>query len=189
MGGHELVRATRLLLSTALCDPEVTHIALLSESCVPIRSLSYILASLEASPKSRFYFSGLDYCSLMQRARAKAVPSVPDSCWRFQPQWWLMSRETALWANANDYTKDLELVEIPDEMYFSTVLMLQGYPLEDRVHCRPVTWTFWEKGHGSPKIFKDLDAGIIENMWESGCFFARKFARGADMSNFRLHRQ
>jgi GR25 family glycosyltransferase involved in LPS biosynthesis len=187
-GDISLVRATRSLLLEALADPTLTHFALLSESCVPIRPLPEILRHLHLDPRSRFGFRTLKQASERHASRIVTVPQVPNDCWRFQSQWWLMDRPAAVFSATQDFTTMFEKMFAPDEQCFATILAMQGYPLEGNVVKRDSTWTSWEKDAGSPTSWPTLPNEKIRAILESGAFFARKFPKGADIGRLALHR-
>lgn len=187
-GSISLVRATLALLRAALEDETLTHFVLLSESCVPVRPLPAMLTHLDRNPKPRFSWTPADKASSLQKSRAAALPQVPDACWRFQSQWWLLDRIAAEWVARADYTEIFAGMAVPDEAYFATVLCLLGYPLEDRVVKKAVTWTHWEKDAGRPTEFRVLEGLRLEELLESDAWFARKFPPGADIGRLGLHR-
>jgi len=188
-GTISLVKASLALLRSALEDETLTHFILLSESCVPIHPLSEILRRLRMNPRSRFGWRALDKCWDMQRARAAHLPQVPTGCWRFQQQWWLLERMAAEWVARIDYTDVFAGMPIPDEAYFATVLSLLGYPVEDRVENKDITWAHWEKNHGSPTSFPIVDSSIVQQMAESSAWFARKFPVDSNIGQWSLHRK
>ena len=167
-GSISLLRATLAMLREALEDESLTHFVLLSESCVPVRPLPEILRELDWNPKPRFKSRTLSEASQLQKSRAAPVPEVPDDCWRFQSQWWLLDRIAANWVARADYTDVFEKMGIPDEAYFSTVLCLLGYPVDDRCSGKPVTWVHWEKDVGRPTEHDKISMEILEVMLESG---------------------
>lgn len=187
-GDISLVRATRSLLLEALADPTLTHFALLSESCVPIRPLPEILRHLDLDPRSRFGFRTLKQASDRHASRIVSVPQVPIDCWRFQSQWWLMDRPAAVFSATQDFTTLFEKMFAPDEQYFATILSMQGYPLEGNVVKRDITWTYWERDAGSPTSWPVIPNEKIRAILNSGAFFARKFPKGADIGRLALHR-
>ena len=187
-GDISLVRATLSLLREALQDPGLTHFVLLSESCIPIQPLSWMLSKLDAVPAPRFNYDTLENASVLKKSRASAIPQVPAGCWHFQSQWWLLDRITANWVTRADYTDVFSKMGIPDEAYFATVLSLMGYPIGDRVVKKDITWTWWEKNAGSPTTFHGLNPEKLHAMVESGCWFARKFSNDFDPSIYNLHR-
>lgn len=187
-GGIGLVKASRALLLEALEDESLTHFALLSESCVPIRPLPEILRRLKLDPRPQFGFKTIKNASSGHVARVSDVPQVPKNCWRFQSQWWLLDRIAAEFAAGQDFTEMFEKMEVPDEAYFATVLSMQGYPLEGQVLKKDVTWTWWEKDVGSPSTWNSLPKDRLNEMIHSGALFARKFPKGADVGKYGLHR-
>jgi len=183
-----LVKATLALMKAALEDEELTHFVLLSENCVPVRPLPEMLVHLERNPKSRFKMTPLEKASERQRSRAAHVPQVPDGCWRFHSQWWLMDRIAAQWVARADYTDEFEALPMSDEAYFGTVLNLLGYPVEDRVVPKVLTWTEWKKDAGSPNSHYHLSREKVAEIVESDAWFARKFPVGSDVGTWGLHR-
>lgn len=187
-GGIGLVKASRALLMEALEDESLTHFVLLSESCVPIRPLPEMVRRLELDPRPQFGFKTIKNASKRHVARAVGVPQVPEGCWRFQSQWWLLDRMAAVFAAGQDFTDLFAGMEIPDEAYFSTVLSMQGYPLEGNVLKKDVTWTWWTDDRGSPHEWKTLPPERLQDIIHSGSLFARKFPKGADIGKYGLHR-
>lgn len=188
-GDISLVRASRALLLAALEDTSLTHFALLSESCVPIRPLEELLRRVELDPRSQFDYRTLQEAHPQHAARSAAVPELPHGCWRFTSQWWLLNRAAAVFATAEDYTPMFERMSVPDEAYFATILSLQGYPLDGNVIKKNVTWTWWEKNAGHPTEWLTLPQEKLELLLHSDALFARKFPRGADIRKYGLHRQ
>jgi hypothetical protein len=187
-GDISLVRASRAMLLAALEDESLTHFALLSEACVPVRPLPEILKRLELDPRPQFGFKTLKEAVARHASRIGAVPEVPAGCWRFTSQWWLLDRTAAIFAAGQDYTPLFEKMFVPDEAYFATVLAMQGYPLEGEVVKKDVTWTWWEKDAGSPNEWPRLPLERLESLLHSGALFARKFPKGADIGKLGLHR-
>jgi hypothetical protein len=186
-GDISLVRATRALLLEALEDRSLTHFAILSESCVPVRPLGEILRRLEIEPRPQFTVRDLKGAAPQHVERARKIAAIPAACWRFQPQWMLLDRVAAVWAAVPDFTDAFAGMFAADEAYFATVLCLQGYPLEDLVLGKDSTWTHWEGG-GSPRSHMVLEPRHVRAILHSGALFARKFPPGADVGNWGLHR-
>lgn len=187
-GSVSLVNASLALLRRALEDKSLTHFALLSKSCIPVRPLSEMLRRLRLNPRSRFGWKSLDQCGDMQKVRAASLPQIPGGCWHFQQQWWLLERMAAEWVARADYTEVFAGVPYSDEAYFGTVLSLLGYPVEDRVVNKDITWTHWEKNMGSPESFPVVDSSTVQRISESDAWFARKFPVGSDIGKWGLHR-
>lgn len=187
-GDISLVRASRAMLLEALKDESLTHFALLSEACVPVRPLPEILKRLELDSRPQFGFKTLKEASARHASRIGAVPEVPAGCWRFTSQWWLLDRTAAILAAGQHYTPLFEKMFVPDEAYFATVLAMQGYPLEGEVVKKDITWTWWERDAGSPNEWPELPQERLEGLLHSGALFARKFPKGADVRRMGLHR-
>jgi hypothetical protein len=187
-GKVSLVSATLALLRAALEDETLTHFVLLSESCVPIRPLVEMLRRLRINPSSRFGWKALDECWEFQKARAAHLPQIPAGCWRFQSQWWLLDRMAATWVARADFTDVFAGMPVPDEAYFATVLTLLGYPIEDRVVKKEITWAQWEAGTPSPKSHLVVDTFTAQAMAESSAWFARKFPAESDIARWGLHK-
>ena len=187
-GCISLVRATRAMLLAALEDDSLTHFALLSESCVPIRPLPDILRRLELDPRSQFGFKPLKEAVPRHASRINSAPDIPAGCWRFTSQWWLMDRSAAIFSVGQDYTNLFQKMFVPDEAYFATVLSMQGYPLDGEIVRKDSTWTWWEPDAGSPNAWPMIPLERLENLLHSGAFFARKFPAGSDIGKYRLHR-
>lgn len=186
-GDISLVKATLLLLKEALADESITHFMLLSESCVPIMPLPEILRRLEMDGRSRFTYVSYANATSTHHARVAGVATVPEECWRFQPQWWLFDRNTARFASDQDFTDTFSKMLAPDEYYFATIMSVQGYPIDNRVARAPITWTHWIKGHGSPVEWSSMPQDKFLEMVNSGSWFARKFTPESDIGSKRLH--
>jgi GR25 family glycosyltransferase involved in LPS biosynthesis len=187
-GKVSLVRATLALIKEALGDPSITHFALLSESCVPIQPLKRILLRLRHDGRPRFNSRDQNRTSVEFRSRMLQAPEVPADCWRFHQQWWLLDRTAAVMASRNDHTTKFEKVFASDEGYFGTALMLEGYPVDDLIDDRILTWTHWEKNAASPNTFEALPPDRLREIINSDCFFARKFLKNTDVGKYGLHR-
>lgn len=187
-GDISLVMATRALLAEALACEELTHFALLSESCVPIIPLPLLLRRLDLDPRSQFKYRTRDNCLPLQWLRAWKAPGVPERCWRFSSQWWIMNRVAATISSIPDMTDLFREMVAPDEAYFATVLALQGYPLDGEVLNKASTWYFWPRGSGRPSEWSTLPKQRVMEMIHSGAPFARKFLKGSDIGELMLHR-
>jgi hypothetical protein len=186
-GSIGLVHATRALLKEALEDSSLTHFALLSESCVPVRPLKEIIRNLELDPRAQFFTETYERASELKRERVRCAPQIPTGCWRFQSQWWLLDRSTATIASRTDYTSFFARMFAPDECYFSTVLALEGYPIEDLVLQEGSTWTHWKDGSGSPTSHVRLNSEHLSSILRSNALFARKFPSNSNIGSFGLH--
>lgn len=187
-GKLSLVEATVAMLQEALADESLTHFILLSEACVPIKSLPEILQRLTVDPRPQFGFRHWSKAVKQHQERMIAVPEVPQDCWHFHSQWVMLDRVAATFVVFQDMTSYFEKMFVPDEAYFATVLRMQGYPLHDLVHNKDLTWTNWEKSAGSPNAWMNIPQDKIADILHSDALFARKFPVGADIGKYGLHR-
>jgi hypothetical protein len=124
-GSVELVRAALALVATALANPDVQHLVLASESCVPVAPLATWVRELEADPRPWLAYdlprSRFDH----ERADAARVPpGTPCKA----DQWWVLTRAAAAAAAADPHAwRDFQAVTASDEWYFPTVLAMAGW--------------------------------------------------------------
>lgn len=187
-GDISLVRATRALLLEALSDESITHFALVSDACIPAKPLPEILRHLAFDPRSMMRFRRLSEASPLQQSRARAMSFLPPECIRFQSQWFLFDRITAVFAASVDLTDKFADIEVPDECYFATILALQGFPLDGFFNNSSVTWADWQDRRGRPKEWKSVSPHIVGEIVASGAHFARKFDSGSGMDSYGMHK-
>ena len=186
-GDISLVRATLSLLKAALEDETLTHFALVSESCLPVQSLKRILLRLTHDPRSRFRFYNAEDASPTFRFRMNSAPKITLGCWRFHQQWWLLDRAAAVMVARHDHTEKFAQMFAPDEGYFGNVLIMEGYPVDDLVHDKDLTWTHWGKNAGSPDTHPIIAPEHLTEILTTDPFFARKFPQDTDIRKYRLH--
>ena len=87
----------------------------------------------------------------------------------------------------HDHTEKFANMFAPDEGYFGTVLMMEGYPVDDLVHDKDLTWTHWGKNAGSPDTHPIIAPEHLTEILTTDPFFARKFPQDADIRKYRLH--
>mgnify|MGYP002628233146 CR=1 FL=1 len=186
-GDISLVKASLALLKAALQDETLTHFALVSESCVPVQSLKRILLRLTHDKRTRFGFRDWGKASEASHHRSRLAPEIPQACWRFHQQWWLLDLAAAVMINRHDQTQKFAKMFAPDEGYFGTALMMEGYPVDDIVNDKDLTWTHWQKDAGSPASHPIILSEHLSEILDSDAFFARKFPKGADIGKYGLH--
>ena len=182
-----LVRASISLLRAALEDGDLTHFVLLSESCVPVKPLREVLFRLKHDPRCQFGHRNFESARSFNRHRARSAPTIPLDCWRFHQQWWLLDRAAAKMVSRNDHTSRFENVFAADEGYFGTVLSMEGYPVDDLVYKKDITWVHWPEKSDSPTSHETLEKDHLVEILHSDALFARKFPRGGDIGKYRLH--
>lgn len=88
-GNMSVVDAERRLLAAALADRGNERFVLLSESCIPIRNLTYTHYYLFANNTKSYLDSFLD---VQNRYNARMAPTVTPEGWRKGSQWFALTR-------------------------------------------------------------------------------------------------
>ncbi len=191
-GAFSLVEATLAMMRAALEDGDVTHIVLVSESCVPVRPFSALARSLRLDERSRLAMRSLEQVQSWRNRekalRLEALWGIPKEHAWFQDQWMCLNRKDTLIVSEKDWSPHFKDVWAADECFFSTVLSASGrFPGESIIN-RPVTWTCW-RGGAHPQTFHQVLPRVAAEIAESGCYFARKFAPGSNIGRWDLHRE
>ena len=197
-GGIGLVRATLVLWRDAIAqDPSVTHLALLSDSHVPLSGFENVWREIARLNRTAFGDFPPDYHGAwtgMGYPRAIA----PENR-RKHHQWFVAARADADWFLAHDFTDGFIGVVVPDERYFMSLMTQYDRPYELRnttfVEWRgqvegglpePGEWADYVKftRKWSPATFTRVDAALAGALWNQGHIFMRKvdhatvFAKG-----------
>ena len=181
-GEVSLVRAHLALLRSALAWAEASHFMLLSENCVPARPATSLLDSLHLDPRPRIPWLSRERMTEIDPGKASRADHLPPGLAEhavFHDQWNLLDRRAAMDLMENDYTADFEEMFASDESYVGTMLGVSGWNLPTEIVRRVVTWTKWANRDPSPLSYEWLPPETAAEIRESGCFFARKFPRGA----------
>jgi len=163
--GHiSLVQASNQLLNRAFKQPNNTHFILLSESCLPLKSLQYILSYLNPSFS---YFS--DYEGYRDRCQS-ALTFLSQSQIRTASQWCILNRQ-AVYSILHhpEYLTYFQHVCAADEHIYATILhnhrskqmirygwttycqwnvppLFRGFLLdEDQEFCRPIHYVLLDQ--------------------------------------------
>jgi hypothetical protein len=189
-GSISLVQATLAMIRSALEDSDATHLVLVSESCVPIKSFANFSRSLRLDARSRlamFSHESVRRGGNLDKARRLDLLEgiAPQHAW-FQEQWMCLNREDAVIVSESDWCGHFKNVWAPDECYFSTVLSASGKSPGREVLNRAVTWTRW-RGGAHPQSFDQVSPRLAGELVDSGCFFARKFGPASDIGRWDLH--
>jgi hypothetical protein len=189
-GDISLVRAMLALLRAGLEDPELTHFAFVSESCVPVKPWREIRKRLQIDPRSIIALADPETMKPKHLTRIREIKDLPVREMRVHPQWALLSREAAECIMEHDFTKHFAGIEAPDEHYFGTVLAMRGYPITQRVKCQPVTWVRWHENEeiAMPELHTTVRPLLAVDLIDFHGFFARKFREGSDIGRWGLHR-
>ena len=200
--GISLVRATRLLLASALQDPQNDGFILLSESCIPLFDFNQIHDALEQTGKSiiSYNLNTKNIETFLRWDRLKNKSFAPSDKFAKQHQWMYLRRELAEIILKHDHTDIFEDVYASDEHYFINLLINLNLPLEDMVSNRQVTFVNWQDSESKnvikqnssgesytmriirPKIYQQLSPEDILAAKKKGMFFFRKVSKTCDVS-------
>jgi hypothetical protein len=191
-GATCLVRAQMALLKTALQLPENRFFIFASGSCLPVRPFSDLRRLLDIDGRSRFVVQTFDEVNEANPDKAESVPfggRIPRGQWRFHSPWIHLNREAAELLAANERLIDcFDGTGAADESAFGTILHIAGYPLGSKVARRDMTWSRrLSPAAPTPDTFGELTPELIGDIAASGCFFAREFAAGSNIADYRLH--
>jgi len=185
-GNISLVRATLALLKAGLEQSDATHFALLSESCVPIKSWAAIRSRLVLDDRSRIGWESYAEMKPAHRHRSEAVKGGAAGMWHFQHQWMVLRRDLAQCAVAEDHTIDWEGCFAPDEHYFITRFWQMGLDVERLVRKECSTWVEWKRGRLTH--WAEVSGEMALEWMNSQAFFMRKALVHSDIGKWQLHR-
>ncbi len=175
-GQMSVVDAERRLFATALADPSVQRLVLLSESCVPLRGFRYVQRYLFGSNRS-FLDSFHDVQSRYNPAMA---PVIPAAAWRKGTQWAALTRPHAALFVADQTVfpvmqRHCRTWTSPDgryaafcagdEHYKQTIMVLSGRDAE--IEHRTVTWAnWWPTSRSHPKLYvvQEVDEALVTDL-------------------------
>jgi hypothetical protein len=162
-GQMSVVAAERRLWAAALTDRRVARMVLLSESCVPLRSFTYVRDYLLGLDKS-FLDSFLD---IQSRYNPALSPIVKEADWRKGTQWAAITR-----AHAALFVRDETVFAAmhrhcrtwvdPEGRYASFCagdehykqVLIQQAGRDDEIEHRPVTFAnWWPTSRSHPKLY------------------------------------
>ncbi|XP_024539060.1 uncharacterized protein LOC9653762 [Selaginella moellendorffii] len=190
-GEASMIEAERLLLAKAFEDSSNERFLLLSESCVPLYSFTFIYEYLMASPKS-FVDSFRDRKE--NRYNPVMAPVISRANWRKGSQWFVLLRKHAeavardqeIFLRFRDHCKRGALPEfwreysvsayrqsgrncVPDEHYIQTVLSIKGF--DDELERRSLTYSLWkyagrrrERQGWHPVTFSDASMKLVREI-------------------------
>jgi len=171
------------LLKSSLADSTATHFIFVSDSCVPVRSLEELERSLRLDPRSRIKtipWSRLRRADLLKAQRAENIAGIRKELVHFHDVWIILSREDAELVTKQNWAPVFEGTQCPEEYYFATVLVAEGFPPLKHVAPRLSTWV----GGGR---FDGVPPRTVSSILDSGCFFAHSFNRDSNIGTFGLH--
>jgi hypothetical protein len=181
--GHKsLVSATLLLLHESLKNPRNQFFALLSNSCIPIRTPSQIINNLRKNPRSRIHIhtSSIRLTNYFDiQGFWNGGPHV------YQSQWMVLNREAAVFFVQRNFTvhfRDSSKI-ILDEHYFANFCLKYGIDTENSAS----TFVNWKEKEGNchPKTYRTLSRDVLTTIKrENGsCFFMRKLSEDAEFQD------
>jgi hypothetical protein len=166
-GTLSVVDAERRLLAAALADRGVQRFVLLSESCAPLRSFSFVYDYLLSSPSS--FLDSFDDVASARYDPAMEARGIPPAAWRKGTQWAALTRSAAagLVGDERVYAAFQASPSLfaPDEHYKPTVMAVLG--LEAASEKRPVTYANWHpptRSHPKLYVAQEIDSQLITDL-------------------------
>ena len=177
-GQMSVVAAERRLFATALLDSDVAQFfVLLSESCVPLRSFSYVKEYLLNNGNKSFLDSFID---VQSRYNPRMAPTIPEAQWRKGTQWAAVTR-----AHAELFVSDELVFSVMrrhcrtwtdpegrygafcagDEHYKQVILQILGF--EHEIERRPVTFANWfptTRAHPKLYVVQEVTAELVQDL-------------------------
>lgn len=192
-----LISAERRLLATALMDDHMNmYFSLLSPSCIPLHSFSYVYNSLFHPPKK--FKQNLDLISYIEiltnvsylpdrydaRGEGVMLPELPYHNFRAGSQFFVLNRKHALLViNEQKLWRKFRLPCInifscyPEEHYFPTLLSIQDPMACSHYTLTRVDWTNCFDGHPNTYRPSDVTPNLIYKLRQSNHSFDYLFAR------------
>src|SRR2546423_4477515 len=198
-GDISLVRATRLLLSEAMRDPDNQYFLLLSESCIPLHSLPLVYRAVTSEPVSHLAWWASPGPESTLRWNSLPQGFVSRREFYKQHQWMILHRHAVEAILASDYTEQFSKMFVPDEHYFINALLRDGYPVETKIVSAVTTFVNWKEMELEdpvydelrqlqyakvirPKTYHVLDPEVLKVACAMGCLFFRKVSPECDCS-------
>lgn len=199
----EVIRAMLAILGEAVPNQELRagRFVFGTESCIPIHTLDAVGDALFKEDVSWLNSFDAGKTNWETGACFRSVdPAVipPRAVWKTIPGWMMLNRRHAAeivnlqacigddlvraWGPGGPW-REGRGVWAPEEVFFSTMLALLGYLRKggaDEVRRRTVTYAAWARdGEANPIFHNRLTPSLLAEFRQTGCLFARKFARGS----------
>jgi hypothetical protein len=188
-GDISLVKAQNVLLENALKDPTNTHFIFLSNSCIPLKTFSYVYDFLD----NKSYFNlGKSNQIFPRYDKIKNYTDINNI--QKASQWCILCHKHAeiLYNDKNIYYEWYIKVSVPDESAYITYLYHKNLQNElittDNSPNNATTFTNWsDMGYkypgGSPKFYNEIsNEELYYLVKESKCLFGRKFKTTCNLS-------
>ena len=178
-----LVKATNLLLTEALKDPDNSHFIFLSGSCIPLKSFYYTYNFLNER-YSYFNISTQSKCFPRQNGLLKFIDK---KFIQKASQWCILNRKHSKILITNiEYLDWFEPYSIPDEHAYITYLYYRGYENEiiSNVNSatKSTTFIYWSymnykypSDHQGLKNYDSISEEELRYIVSEPCLFGRKF--------------
>jgi len=194
-GGFSMIEATFELFDEYLKSGfNADYIHLLSNSCLPIVSRN-VIDDFFIKNNGKNYIEYHDLLPNKPKFSRISKSWDIDESWKFLgdkrifninikyydgSQWFSITHECLLFLyedfSKKEYFYDFfKFSQIPDEMYFQTVLMNSDF--KDTIVNNNLRYIDWSENKHHPKILDGFDVKVALN---KGCFWARKFNLGID---------
>jgi len=163
-GTDTLVRASILLLQEALENQDNSYFVLLSESQIPLVSAEDVFKNVaqDSVNKSKFYTGNFSQPSDSIFGDLVKHGQKAD-------QWWILTREAAIWFSENIFLDRSSDIFAKDERYFVELMELAGLPWKDE--CS--TYCNWDTGN-PPKKYDAINYEDWKDARDKNCLFLRQ---------------
>lgn len=169
-GQMSMIDAEKRLLKAGLEDPSNHRFVLLSESCIPLHSFSFVYDYLMGQTNS---FIESYSTNLPGRYDPSMAPVVKEGDFRKGGQWFALRRDHAQVVYAEEEVYDvfqkhcywdwgLNKLCAPDETYIQTTLAVLGR--EKEIHRRGITFTEWyptTRVHPKRYVIQEVSRDLI----------------------------
>ena len=179
-GDISLVNAHNLLLEEALVDSDNTHFILISNSCIPLKKFDYIYNKLDNN------FSYFNLLSNNDNYRChNALKYINKNDIKKAHQWSILNKKHALLLT-KDKNKYIDWFDIcPDEHSHITYLFYNKLDKEiiKTIDAKYEATTFTNWIDNILTNYSSIDSNEIIKLYNSPCFFGRKFIKNCTNLN------
>lgn len=186
-GDISLVKATLLLLRTALRDPENGYFILVSDSCIPIVDFDFLYAHLHETLGKRYSYLAYTHRENRLTRYEKLHPGLRQHLpWKHfysQHQWMILNRHHVERFVESSLIPAFQRVHAADEHYFIACFYLWG--ILDQCINHKTTYCDWsDTSSDHPRPFSRVTHSTIMDAQAKRCFFLRKVSRDCQYSPY-----
>lgn len=176
-----LVRATLLLYNEAFKDINNYFFILVSESCIPISSFKNIKNILFKNNKSIIHYKHqINKFNRYKKLNLYIKNKISFNKFFTQYQWMILKRDLVYLFLKNDLTNYFKFIDVPDEHYFITILIL--FNKHKDIINKKSTYCDWSnKNSMHPKLFNKISS---RDIFIGKHFFLRKISKKFYINNF-----